>query len=1150
MRLLYEPLIDIPANFTEVEYLKSDGINLMYITPGLEYFPDFEIGVKCDSNSDRNATLGVDGNNMLERSSASNPYWTLHASGTIFMSNVGVGTYADAKYKDGVFSVNGVTVGTKENTFQSGTLCLFKPHTGNNNLYKMSIYFFKAWDSNGNLVRDLVPCLDNNNVPCMYDKVEGKAYYNQGTGSFTYGRKIIPVEYLQFNGNQYIQTNFNTTDATSFKYEVKFDLSSNITNSEARLISNEGTGAGKYFDIYYVTSNNKLICRPPAAGINLTSEKATIFKYSTTVGKIQGYYEDDPNTLIYDSSATFTAPTIDINYRIGCRGNNTSTQYLWEGKIYYVYLERENLVCDFIPCKDENNVGFMFDRVSHTAYLNAGSGDFVVGKTLPKKKLRLIKESKRRVPKGFKEVEYLESTGTQYINLGYIPTDTTGFKIGQVIPTSNNRDNIIIGCRQATTSDSRFWQDIDWSSSNRTIGWGFGAYSPSGQRYSIVGKAGTYVVTSLNYMNDRAAKVDGVSYDTSLESKTLPEISRPIYLFAGNNGGTEGYYISTKIYFVQITEGNKIVMDLVPCLDNNNVPCMCDKVSGKAYYNVGTGTFSYGHTITPVEYLQSDGTQHIDIPYIPTDTSGLRAVWSYSDDGDRVMAGSRWSSGSSGRWFIGHYSSGLYFGWNSLIATIVTSANTFYDCKLNMYNDKKVYLNGVEEATISTTLDTTNMAAMKLFYVDHAGAKAIGKLKLCQVTEGNKLIYDFIPVKDENNVGYMFDKVNHKLYANSGTGAFTFGNEIKDTTRFLMETKRRLPTGFTEVEYLQSSGTEWIDIGTNVNTATDEIELYFQLTESANYKWIFGQHDDNARLGLGTGDGSNKRNVAYYNNTTKVNNTEMYDSMHQCLVNSNGIYLNGTKIANYASFSSTSTLYLFNLNNSPAVYVCKGKVWAYRQKRNGVLIRDMIPCLDTNNVPCMYDVVNNKAYYNQGTGTFSYGHTITPVEYLQSTGTQYMDSGYNMSDIRKIDMEVNWSAHTDTRREIMGSATSGGYSYEVNATGYYGLGASNYSNIQATGKDLVSWQWAGANTYPKLYINKVLGCTDTLLRTPVGTFRTAISESYATNSKIYWFKIYTDNNVLVRDYIPVKDENNVGYMFDKISHSLYANVGTGSFIIG
>ena len=35
--------------------------------------------------------------------------------------------------------------------------------------------------------QQLVPCLDANGVPCLYDLIGKTALYNQGTGSFTWG---------------------------------------------------------------------------------------------------------------------------------------------------------------------------------------------------------------------------------------------------------------------------------------------------------------------------------------------------------------------------------------------------------------------------------------------------------------------------------------------------------------------------------------------------------------------------------------------------------------------------------------------------------------------------------------------------------------------------------------------------------------------------------------------------------------------------------------------------------------------------------------------------------------------------------------------------------------------------------------------------
>ena len=54
------------------------------------------------------------------------------------------------------------------------------------NGYDTKIYNWKFYDGNNNLVRNFIPCLDTNDVPCFYDSVNKQTYYNRGTGTFDY----------------------------------------------------------------------------------------------------------------------------------------------------------------------------------------------------------------------------------------------------------------------------------------------------------------------------------------------------------------------------------------------------------------------------------------------------------------------------------------------------------------------------------------------------------------------------------------------------------------------------------------------------------------------------------------------------------------------------------------------------------------------------------------------------------------------------------------------------------------------------------------------------------------------------------------------------------------------------------------------------
>ena len=73
-------------------------------------------------------------------------------------------------------------------------------------------------------------------------------------------------------------------------------------------------------------------------------------------------------------------------------------------------------------------------------------------------------------------------------------------------------------------------------------------------------------------------------------------------------------------------------------------------------------------------------------------------------------------------------------------------------------------------------------------------------------------------------------------------------------------------------------------------------------------------------------------------------------------------------------------------------------------------LRDFQPVLDSNNTPCLLDKINNKFYYNKGTGSFTYGGIQTPkdgyteIEYIESNGTQYIDTGVVPNSNTDIDM--------------------------------------------------------------------------------------------------------------------------------------------------
>jgi hypothetical protein len=62
-------------------------------------------------------------------------------------------------------------------------------------------------------------------------------------------------------------------------------------------------------------------------------------------------------------------------------------------------------------------------------------------------------------------------------------------------------------------------------------------------------------------------------------------------------------------------------------------------------------------------------------------------------------------------------------------------------------------------------------------------------------------------------------------------------------------------------------------------------------------------------------------------------------------------------------------------------------------------------------------------------------------------------------------------------------------------------------------------------------------------------FRASAGGGDAAPLRLYYAKIRDANNVMVRDFIPVR-VGQVGYLYDRVSGQLFGKYGTGDFIVG
>ena len=182
----------------------------------------------------------------------------------------------------------------------------------------------------------------------------------------------------------------------------------------------------------------------------------------------------------------------------------------------------------------------------------------------------------------------------------------------------------------------------------------------------------------------------------------------------------------------------------------------------------------------------------------------------------------------------------------------------------------------------------------------------------------------------------------------------------------------RLPEGYTALEYIQSSGTQYIDTGRKL-TQDSDITIDFKLINNNKSVGILGSRESAAKNnlamfrdgGLFVGDFSEYRQHRFKTNSS-FNRTKIR-------MNKTGVLVNGvlnTSWSGVANFETPTNGLIFDVgNNNWTGNKAVMQLYSYTDGNT----QKLVPCLDTEGVPCMYDLVSQKPFYNAGTGSFTWG---------------------------------------------------------------------------------------------------------------------------------------------------------------------------------
>ena len=188
-----------------------------------------------------------------------------------------------------------------------------------------------------------------------------------------------------------------------------------------------------------------------------------------------------------------------------------------------------------------------------------------------------------RLPDGYTELEYIKSTGTQYIDTGYKPNSNTRVIVKAYFATSNTA-HWLFGARDG----------------NAVAAYGFLTYQ-NYYRSDYGSETGNLASSSFpaSFIIDKNKDVTMINTDDSVTTPSSNfQCSYNLYLFANNNGGTVAGFCKAAIYSVEIFENDVKLLNFIPCKNSESVIGFYDTIGKQFYANAGTGEFVAGQVIS------------------------------------------------------------------------------------------------------------------------------------------------------------------------------------------------------------------------------------------------------------------------------------------------------------------------------------------------------------------------------------------------------------------------------------------------------------------------------------------------------------------------------------------------------------------------
>ena len=504
----------------------------------------------------------------------------------------------EINFNKNVLIINGNEVNTFTNTplVPATSLRLLEQQVPYNINITTNVYYLKIYD-NDTLVQNMIPAKRKSDGAIgMYDTVSGNFFENAGTGTFTAGPELYTfLDYIESTGTQIIYTGAyaQTGSIVEVDYQITSDRPSGEYEWQAIYSSGSG-GAGwpghmfgflltlrtKRYSVYY-------------EGITDV--------YDSAIDTNRHIVRQESEKFYIDGNLLYTRPTANFTNSSPVMLFNRAGENLYMmGRIYSakIWSDGTNLSFNGIPAKRKSDGAIgMYDTVTNTFFENAGTGTFTAGPEVPttSPEVPTCPDYANGVPVGYKVLDHIKSTGTQYIDTGVYSDKNTEIEL---IAKTNNAATwgFIYGADVLNANQS---YHLGQTGVDYTLVFDFiEAVIDSSHRIksSVLGADSFHKIEVKN----QSFIVDETTFGNfASENNFTPTYSSWLFRINNQDGRTDS---GSSIEYCKIWQSGTLVRNFVPVqrISDNEVG-MYDTVNHKFYTNDGTGAFTAGSVIDACE---------------------------------------------------------------------------------------------------------------------------------------------------------------------------------------------------------------------------------------------------------------------------------------------------------------------------------------------------------------------------------------------------------------------------------------------------------------------------------------------------------------------------------------------------------------------